>query len=113
MLQTNIYTNQNQQIGNTILNPNATLIENKNKAEPKMQTEMQGNQQNDNAKKSATLMSLNILANLQYINYPIVDFSKIPFLNISGYGCNTYNGKIKNYNEDKIKIQYKHEKNIT
>ena len=73
-----------------------------------MQTEMQGNQQNDNAKKSATLMSLNTLANLQYKNYPIVDFSKIPFLNISRYGCNTYNEKIKNYNEDKIKNQYKH-----
>ena len=104
MLQTNIYTNQNQQIGNTILNPNATLIENKNKAEPKMQTEMQGNQQNDNAKKSATLMSLNTLANLQYINYPIVDFSKIPFLNISGYGCNTYNGKLKIIMKIKLKF---------
>ena len=110
LLQTDIHLNQNQQIGNTIMNPNATKIENSNKADPKMQTQIQGNQQNDNTKKTATYMSLNTLANLQYKNYPMVEFSKIPFLNISGYGGNSYNGKIKNYNEDRIKIQYKHEK---
>ena len=55
-------------------------------------------------------MTVNSLAGLPYNNFPVAEFSSKPFLNISGYACNTYNGKIKNFNEDKVKVQYKVEK---
>ena len=61
------------------------------------------NPQSNATKKSATLMTLNSLANLPYNAYPKVEFSKKPFFNISGYGSNSYNGKIKSYNEDMAK----------
>ena len=54
-------------------------------------------------KKSATLMSVNSLANIHYNAYPTAQFSKKPFLNIAGYGFNSYNGKVKKFNEDRIK----------
>lgn len=65
--------------------------------------------QKDNLKKSATLMTLKSLANLHYNEYPMAEFSKKPFFNISGFGSNSYNGKIKGYNEDKVKylVDYK------
>ena len=40
-------------------------------------------------------MTVNSLAGLPYNNFPVAEFSSKPFLNISGYACNTYNGKIK------------------
>ena len=54
-------------------------------------------------KKSATLMTVSSLANLPYNNYPKAEFSTKPFLNIAGYGFNSYNGKVKKFNEDRIK----------
>jgi hypothetical protein len=54
-------------------------------------------------KKSATLMTVSTLANLPYNHYPIAEFSTKGFANISGYGMNSYNGKVKKYNEDRIK----------
>ena len=54
-------------------------------------------------KKSATLMTVNSLANIHYNAYPTAHFSKEPFLNIAGYGFNSYNGKVKKFNEDRIK----------
>jgi len=54
-------------------------------------------------KKSASLMTVNSLANIPYNAYPTAEFSKEPFYNIAGYGFNSYNGKVKKYNEDRIK----------
>ena len=63
-------------------------------------------------KKSAALMTVNSLANLPYNEYPKVEFSSKPFFNISGYGSNSYNGKIKNYNEDMVKTLVNVEKKV-
>ena len=68
--------------------------ENKNKA----QTNIQAGE--NQTKKSATLMTVNSLANIPYNEYPIAEYSNKPFFNICGYGSNSYNGKIKDYNED-------------
>ena len=62
-------------------------------------------------KSSGNLMSLNDLAKLEYKNYPVVEFSQKPFLNISGYAYNSYHGTRKSYNEDMIKVRYNLEKN--
>ena len=73
---------------------------------------------NDNKKqdfkKSATLMTVKSLANIPYNEYPAVEYSHEPFLNIAGYGLNSYNGKVKNYNEDEIKaiVNYKLNKKV-
>ena len=56
-----------------------------------------------NPKKSATLMTVNSLANIPYNEYPAAQFSKEAFCNISAFGSNSYNGKVKKYNEDRIK----------
>lgn len=71
---------------------------NQNKVQPKYQI------QNNLAKKSATFMTVNSLANLPYNAYPQAEFSSQHFFNICGYGSNSYNGKIKSYNEDMAKI---------
>ena len=101
--------NANQNIINnaTLQNPTASPEENKNKVEPKLQMQTQDKSKQ---KKTASFMTVNSLAVLPYTNYPVAEFSSKPFLNISGYACNTYNGKIKNFNEDKVKVQYKVEK---
>ena len=66
-------------------------------------------------KKSASSMTVSSLANLPYEQYPNVEFSKQAFMNIAGYGFNSYNGKVKNYNEDRVKVipqyQLKNSKN--
>ena len=68
----------------------------------------QGNQiQKDMAaldpKKSASLLTVSSLAKIPYNQYPTAEFSKEPFFNIAGYGFNSYNGKVKKFNEDRIK----------
>ena len=55
-------------------------------------------------KKSATLMTVSSLASLPYDKYPNVEFSKQRFMNISGFGFNSYNGRVKDFNEDRIKV---------
>ena len=76
-------------------NPNPTLV----KPQPN-----KNQQKNDNAtKKSATLMTVNSLANIPYDEYPDVEFSKKQAHNIIAFGANSYNGKIKKYNEDTYK----------
>ena len=73
-------------------NPNPSLL--------KPQTN-KNQQKNDSAtKKSATLMTVNSLANIPYDEYPDVEFSKNQAYNIIAYAANSYNGKIKKYNED-------------
>jgi len=95
-------------LNNTVrIEQNVPIVETQKKVEPtfQMQTEHKPNPQ-----KSATFMTVNSLAVLPYSNYPIAEFSKKPFHNISGYAANSYSGTNKNYNEDKVKTQYKVEK---
>ena len=40
----------------------------------------------------------------KFEQYPLVEFSSKPFFNISGYASNSYNGKVKSFNESQIKI---------
>jgi len=84
--------------------------------QPQAQPQMQNNQiqphmenpqinnNNANMKKTATLMTVNTLANLPYSEYPKAEYSHKPFYNISGYAFNSYNGKVRSYNEDRTKI---------
>lgn len=64
-------------------------------------------------KKSATLMTVSTLANLPYNHYPTAEFSSKGFANISGFGMNSYNGKVKKYNEDRIKAITEYHPNKT
>ena len=100
----------NQNVNNQALNPNVQNLQNQKKVEPKFQGQIPGQNLNK-AKKTASLMTVNSLAELQYKNYPKVEFSTKPFHYICGYAYNSYNGTIKDYNEDKIKVQYKVSKN--
>jgi hypothetical protein len=55
-------------------------------------------------KRSMFGFSINTLSNMTYNSYPSVELSDKPFNIIVGYGGNTYNGLIRKYNEDIIKI---------
>ena len=60
-------------------------------------------------KKSATSMTVQSLASIPYNEYPTAEFSHQPFSNIAAYGLNSYNGKVKKFNEDRTKaiVNYK------
>ena len=66
-------------------------------------------------------MSVMSLASIPYNQYPTAEYSTEPFFNISGYGFNSYNGKVKKFNEDRIKVMVnyqlkkyvKHQPNIS
>ena len=60
-------------------------------------------------------LSLSKLSNLNYLNYPQVELSSNPFNKIKGYGANSYNGTVRDHNEDKLKIilEYKLDKIIS
>ena len=49
-------------------------------------------------------LTISALANLEYGFYPKVELSANSIFKISGYGANSYNGIVRNYNEDKLKI---------
>ena len=68
--------------------------------------------QNPNMKKTATLMTVNTLANLPYKEYPQAEYSHKPFYNICGYSYNSYNGKVRDYNEDSTKTVVNYPKKI-
>ena len=88
---------QMENLKNTAIPGNITQYQN-NDNQTKVQPNLQTTE--NQTKKSATLMTVNSLANIPYHEYPRVEFSSQPFFNICGYGSNSYNGKIKNYNED-------------
>lgn len=93
-----------QQQNQTINLKNTTFIQNPQGAQTQQNQAQQKVKTNNNtAKKSATLMTVNSLANIPYNEYPPVQFSSKQLHNISGYGANSYNGKKKNFNEDKFK----------
>ena len=81
-------------------------------AQPPTPTLNTNNPQIQTTKKSATLMTVNSLAKLPYNAYPQVEFSTQPFFNIAGYGSNSYNGKIKSYNEDMAKTIVNYQKKV-
>lgn len=47
---------------------------------------------------------ISMLSYIQYKDYPTVKHSFEALGNISGFGVNSYNGKIKNSNEDRIRV---------
>ena len=51
---------------------------------------------------SASILNVSTLSNIEYRNYPKAKKSFEPFENIAGFGLNSYNGKRKNFNEDRI-----------
>ena len=59
-------------------------------------------------------LTISCLANLEYGLYPPVELSTNSFCKISGYGANSYNGIVRNYNEDKLKVilDYKLQKTV-
>ena len=67
-------------------------------------------QTNENNKHnlSASTLTVSVLSNLQYNAYPTAKHSREAFANISGFGVNSYNGKVKNYNEDRIRVIASH-----
>lgn len=114
----------NQLINQPINQPNKPVLQNQGKIEenlvntifqPAPQTVQPGQNQNQvepklrsakkiDTKKSATFMTVNSLANIPYNEYPQAEYSTKPFYNISGYASNSYNGAIKSYNEDMVKV---------
>ena len=101
-------TNQ-QMMGNL---KNTAIMPLPGTAQPPNPTLNTNNPQIQTTKKSATLMTVNSLANLPYNAYPKVEFSTQPFFNIAGYGSNSYNGKIKSYNEDMAKTIVNYQKKL-
>ena len=109
------------QIHNNQAQPNPQAYPNPQpQAQPQMQINPiqphmenpQTNNNNANMKKTATLMTVNTLANLPYSEYPKAEYSHKPFYNISGYAFNSYNGKVRSYNEDRTKIVVDFQKTI-
>ena len=67
---------------------------------------------NKNLIKTPTLMTVNTLSNLPYSKYEQAEYSHQPFYNISGYAFNSYNGKVRGYNEDRTKAIVSYQKPI-
>ena len=85
--------------GQGITHPQNPIPQQQNQLNPKEQQ----NPQQPNLVKTATLMTVNTLSNLPYSKYEKAEYSHQPFYNISGYAFNSYNGKVRGYNEDRTK----------
>ena len=72
------------------------------------------NKTHNQANQVTNSLTISSLSNLKYGQYPPVELSPNSFFKISGYGANTYNGIVRNYNEDKIKVilDYKLQKTV-
>ena len=70
------------------------------------------NQNYKKYKKTATLMTVKTLSSLPYSEYTQAEYSNKPFYNICGYAFNSYNGKVRNYNEDRTKTIVNYPKKI-
>ena len=101
-----IKSNQPKKNQNTIIkqegNQTVPASQNRQNFEQNLETQLKG-QNLKKTKEKASLVAVDSLASLPFKNYPQAKFSSKPFLKISGYGYNSYN----DYNENKIKIQYK------
>ena len=77
--------------------------------------QLNGNSSDPKNNKNKNDLSISILSNLKFGNYPAVELSPNSFFVISGYGANSYNGTVRKYNEDRLKIilDYKLKKVLT
>ena len=57
---------------------------------------------------SASTLSVSVLSNLPYKAYPEAKCSISALGMIAGFGVNSYNGKVKNFNEDRIRVIASH-----
>ena len=80
---------------------------NSNPTQQQMPVELQ-----KNYKKTPTLMTVNTLANLHYSEYTEAEYSQKPFYNICAYAFNSYNGKVRDYNEDTTKTIVNYPKKV-
>ena len=102
------HQNQNQNQKKKTNNLKDTVMAQKNPIQPQYQAPLNDTQ----FKKTATLMTVNTLANLPYLEFEKAEYSHKPFYNICGYAFNSYNGKVKNYNEDRTKTIVNYPKNL-
>ena len=58
--------------------------------------------------KETNNLSLSRLSDLNFKNYPSVKTSQNTSFQFSGYGANSYNGRVRDYNEDRLKIILDH-----
>ena len=89
-------------------------IQQTNPIQPQMEN-TQAQNKNPNYKKykkTATLMTVKTLSSLPYSEYTQAEYSHRPFYNICGYAFNSYNGKVRNYNEDRTKTIVNYPKKI-
>jgi hypothetical protein len=118
-----LYSNYSQNLNNSnfqeknpqnIENLTSTIF-NSQIVYPQNQIYNKDNNKKIDLKKSATSMTVQSLASIPYNEYPTAEFSQQPFSNIAGYGLNSYNGKVKKFNEDRTKaiVNYKLNKNFT
>ena len=104
-----IHLNRNSDFNKKNINNNINFEElNPNNMKAKTQIK------NKSVNSVTNSLTISRLANLEYGLYPPVELSSNSFCLISGYGANSYNGIVRNYNEDKIKVilDYKLEKEV-
>jgi len=112
-----LYSNYSKNLNNSTFqekNPQTmenltSTIFNSQIAYPQTQTYNNNENKKIDLKKSATSMTVQSLASIPYNEYPTAEFSQHPFSNIAAYGLNSYNGKVKKFNEDRTKaiVNYK------
>ena len=100
---------QNRQSGNQTQNRQSGNQTQNRQSGNQSQNRQSGNQP---YKKTATYMTVNTLSKLPYSDYTTAEFSHKPFYNICGYAYNSYNGTVRNYNEDKTKTVVNYRKKI-
>ena len=102
--------NNNGEIKNNLNNP----LKNPKISNSTNNKELNNKSLNKNNEDNNIDLSISLLANLQFGNYPSVEISPNTFNNIAGYGANSYNGIVRQYNEDRVKIifDYKLKKEI-
>ena len=117
----NYLQNSNNSINNNIDNniDSQKILQNNSKMftnNPSLNNSINNLQNNYNPlkPKDSNNLSLSRLSDLKFGNYPNVEIGTNPLFKISGYGANTYNGTVRGYNEDKLKIilEYKLKKII-
>ena len=119
-----LYSNMSKNLNNSTFQENkdarienlTSAIFNSQIVYPQTQNSYNNNEKkNIDLKKSATSMTVQSLASIPYNEYPTAELSQQPFSFIAGYGLNSYNGKVKKFNEDRTKaiVNYKLNKNLS
>ena len=86
---------------NNSLNSNHVNNRNENKNNNNQINKPKNEQHSEN---NGNDLSISKLCNLKFGNYPSAEISTNPFFKIAGYGANSYNGIVREYNEDRVKI---------